>query len=225
MNSNKLKSSKVPRLLIDDLFAFAPNREILGGTAYFIVEKSGNILIDCPFYCDDYLDFLAQQGGVEWLFLTHRGGMSSSIKEWHNALGCEIVIQEQEAYLLPTLTVTSFEQEIKLTDTVTAIWTPGHSTGSSCLYWQQHGGVLFTGRHLLPDHQGHPTPLRLEKTFHWLRQLESVAQLSDRFSTDTLKYICPGANTGFLRGKGLIDNAYQHLTALDLEQLSKTSLY
>ena len=113
---------------------------------------------------------------------------------------------------------------MRLTDTVTAIWTPGHSTGSSCLYWQEHGGVLFTGRHLLPDHQGHPTPLRLEKTFHWLRQLQSVARLRDRFSNDTLKYIYPGANTGFLRGKGSIDNAYQYLTALDLDKLSKTSL-
>lgn len=224
MNSNKLKSPKTPRLLIDGLFAFAPNREILGGTSYFIVEKFGNILIDCPFYCDDYLDFLGQQGGVQWLFLTHRGGMSPSIKEWHNALECKIVVQEQEAYLLPTLSVTSFEQEMRLTDTVTAIWTPGHSTGSSCLYWQEDGGVLFTGRHLLPDHQGHPTPLRLEKTFHWLRQLQSVAQLRSRFSDETLKYICPGANTGFLRGKGLIDNAYQHISALNLEQLLKTSL-
>ncbi|MDJ0509170.1 MAG: MBL fold metallo-hydrolase [Crocosphaera sp.] len=224
MNSNKLKSPKVPRLLIDGLFAFAPNREILGGTSYLIVEKFGNILIDCPFYCDDHLDFLEQWGGAKWLFLTHRGGMSSSVKEWHNALGCKIVVQEQEAYLLPTLNITSFEQEMILTDTAKAIWTPGHSTGSSCLYWQQHGGILFTGRHLLPNHQGHPTPLRLEKTFHWLRQLKSVAKLSECFSAETLKYICPGANTGFLRGKGLIEDSYQYISALDLEKLSKTSL-
>jgi glyoxylase-like metal-dependent hydrolase (beta-lactamase superfamily II) len=109
-------------------------------------------------------------------------------------------------------------REITLSDTINGIWTPGHSTGSSCLYWQQHGGVLFTGRHLLPDQQGNPIPLRLEKTFHWFRQLESVAQLRDRFSQDTLNYICPGANTGFLRGKGLIDNAYQRFSDLRLRE-------
>ncbi len=222
MNSNTVKSPKLPRLLLDGLFAFAPNREILGGTPYFIVEKSGNILIDCPSWYDHNLHFLQREGGVKYLFLSHRGGISPSIKEWQNALGCEIIIQEQEAYLLPTMTVTSFEREITLNHTMSGIWTPGHSTGSSCLYWRQHGGVLFTGRHLLPDQQGNPIPLRLEKTFHWFRQLESVTQLRDRFSQDTLNYICPGANTGFLRGKALIDHAYQRLSALDLEKLSQS---
>ncbi|MDJ0844516.1 MBL fold metallo-hydrolase [Crocosphaera sp.] len=211
MNLYTVKSPKPPRLLLDGLFAFSPNREILGGTAYFIVEKSGNILIDCPPYCDDYLRFIGEQGGVRWLFLTHRGGMSASLKSWQTALECDIIIQEQEAYLLPTLSVTSFEKEMIISETLTAIWTPGHSTGSACLYWQQQGGVLFTGRHLLPDQQGNPVPLKLEKTFHWGRQLQSVAQLCDRFSSETLRYICPGANTGFLRGKGLIDNAFQRL--------------
>ncbi|ACB49370.1 unknown [Crocosphaera subtropica ATCC 51142] len=212
MNLNTIKSPKPPRLLLEGLFAFAPNREILGGTAYFIVEKSGNILIDCPAYHDDYLQFIREQGGVTWLFLTHRGGISPSLKLWQKALECDIIIQEQEAYLLPTLPVRSFEREITITERITGIWTPGHSTGSSCLYWQQHGGVLFTGRHLLPEKNGNPVPLKLEKTFHWGRQLQSVAHLCDRFSADSLHYICPGANTGFLRGKGLIDNAYERLT-------------
>lgn len=212
MNSNTIKSPKPPRLLLEGLFAFAPNREILGGTSYFIVEKFGNILIDCPAYHEDYLQFLQQSGGVKWLFLTHRGGISPSLKLWHKALGCDIITQEQEAYLLPTLAVTSFEKEMTISETITAIWTPGHSTGSSCLYWQQHGGILFTGRHLLPDQQGYPVPLKLEKTFHWGRQLQSVTYLCDRFSPDTLHYICPGANTGFLRGKGLIENAYEGIS-------------
>ena len=43
--------------------------------------------------------------------------------------------------------------------------------------------------------------------------------LRDRFSEKTLKYICPGANTGFLRGKGYLDQAYQQLSALNLESL------
>ncbi len=214
MNSNTIKSPKPPRLLLEDLFAFAPNREILGGTSYFIVEKSGNILIDCPSYHENNLQFLEEHGGVKWLFLTHRGGIGSSLKSWQTALGCDLIIQEQEAYLLPTMNVTSFEKEMAISERITVIWTPGHSTGSSCLYWQRHGGVLFTGRHLLPEKHGNPVPLKLEKTFHWGRQLQSVAQLCDRFSSNNLNYICPGANTGFLRGKGLIDKAYERLTGL-----------
>ncbi|MEM8778983.1 MAG: MBL fold metallo-hydrolase [Cyanobacteria bacterium P01_G01_bin.49] len=219
MNSKTVKASKSPRLLLDKLFAFPPNREILGGTSYLIVEKAGNTLVDCPFFNESNYQFLQQQGGAKWLFLTHRGGISQSLKRLQKSLACEIVMQEQEAYLLPDLNITPFEQEITLGETVTGIWTTGHSPGASCLYWNHHQGVLFTGRHLLPDNQGQITPLRLAKTFHWFRQLQSVTQLCDRFSPETLNYLCPGANTGFLRGKGLIEGAYQQLSDLDLEGL------
>jgi hypothetical protein len=59
-------------------------------------------------------------------------------------------------------------------------------------------------------------PLRTSKTFHWLRQLKSVKLLSDRFTPQTLTYLCPGANTGYLRGKSCIDQAYQKITNLNL---------
>jgi hypothetical protein len=85
------------------------------------------------------------------------------------------------------------------------------------VYTQEHGGILFTGRHLLPDRQGNPVPLRVSKTFHWQRQIESVRSLGDRFSAETLNHICPGANTGFLRGERSIDRAYERLMGLDLE--------
>ena len=219
MNPTTPKVSKPPRLLLDRLFAFPPNREILGGTAYLILEKAGNVLIDCPLLNEANVSFIKQQEGIKWLLITHRGGMSSSVKEWQNRLNCEVVIQEQEAYLLPDVPVRTFEREIVLGDNVRGICTPGHSPGSSCVYWSHHQGVLFTGRHLLPDNQGHFAPFRLAKTFHWFRQLESVAQLRDRFSEQTLNYLCPGANTGFLRGKGFINDAYQQLLRLDLEML------
>ena len=61
-------------------------------------------------------------------------------------------------------------------------------------------------------------PLRTAKTFHWGRQLKSIAALRDRFDT-SLKYILPGANTGYLRGKGYLDNAYEQLSQLDLNAL------
>jgi hypothetical protein len=53
--------------------------------------------------------------------------------------------------------------------------------------------------------------LRLAKTFHWGRQLKSVQAIRDRFTPATLNYICPGANTGLLGGKGIVGQAYQHL--------------
>jgi glyoxylase-like metal-dependent hydrolase (beta-lactamase superfamily II) len=206
---------KQPQAVLDAVFAFSPNRDTLGATAYFIVENQDNILIDCPAVDEVNLEFLQQCGGVRWLFITHRGAIGKA-EEIQKAFGCSIVIQEQEAYLLPGLQVTAFREEFALTPQATAIWTPGHSPGSSCLYYTRHGGVLFAGRHLLPNQQSEPVPLRTSKTFHWLRQLRSVQSLIDRFTPATLAYICPGANTGYLRGKRAIDQAYERLARLDL---------
>ncbi|MFW6264297.1 MAG: MBL fold metallo-hydrolase [Cyanobacteriota bacterium] len=216
---SKTTASKLPRQILERVFAFPPNRETLGATSYFIVENSENILIDCPVWDETNQQFLLEQGGVRWLHLTHRSGIGKRVNQIQEMFGCEIVIHEREAYLLPEAIITPFEDEYQLSDRTLAIWTPGHSPGSSCLYFNASGGVLFTGRHLLPNSQGKPVPLRSPKTFHWWRQLDSIQKLCDRFSPDNLHYICPGANTGFLRGKGVIDNAYSQLAELDLTRL------
>ena len=207
---------KVPQRVLDSILAFPPNRETLGGTAYLIVGNQGNTLVDCPPWDPQVKAFLSTQGGVGWLVLTHRGGFSPHVAHIQQALGCQVVAQEQEAYLLPGVTVTSFQQALTLSPQTRMIWTPGHSPGSACLYYQPLGGVLFTGRHLLPNPQGELRPLRTAKTFHWPRQLQSVERLRSQFSVTTLSYICPGANIGFLRGQGVINHAYDVLQQLSL---------
>lgn len=219
--SEASRPSKPPRGIIEGLFAFPPNREILGGTSYFIVEKAGNILIDCPAWEEENQQFLIRNGGVRWLFLTHRGGIGKNVKQMQSDLKCEVIIQEQEAYLLPELKITTFERELEIFTNCVAIWTPGYSPGSACIYWNAHGGILFTGRHLLPNQTGKILPLRTAKTFHWFRQLQNVKLLRDRFTNETLNYICPGANTGFLRGRGMSDRAYERLNEVDLEALKQ----
>ncbi|WP_414526858.1 MBL fold metallo-hydrolase [Nodularia chucula] len=204
------QTAKQPRPVLDTIFAFPPNRDTLGGTSYFIVGNEGNILIDSPANDPSNLEFLRSHGGVRWLFLTHRGAIGKTA-QLQQALSCEVLIQEQEAYLLPGLTVTTFRQEFKLNSTAQVIWTSGHSPGSSCLYYNHLGGVLFSGRHLVPSPEGEPIAFCTTKTFHWPRQIKSVELLRERFTPETLQYICPGANTGFLRGKRVIDNAYQRL--------------
>jgi glyoxylase-like metal-dependent hydrolase (beta-lactamase superfamily II) len=217
--------TKPPRSILNRVFAFPPNRNTLGASAYFIVDKSGNFLVDCPLWNDNNLQFLQTKGGVRWLIITHRGGIDKQIKQLQLDLDCEVIIQEQESYLLPEIKKTTFGKELILCPEIELIWTPGYSPGSSCIYWREEGGVLFSGRHLLPKSPEEIVPLRTEKTFHWFRQLQSVQKLRDRLKSEHLNYICPGANTGFLRGKGFIDNAYQKLTQLDLEALRKLAIW
>lgn len=225
---------KTPHSLFPSVFAFPPHRKTLGGTAYFIQDSPSphdpnpndsspndpspnnpnhNILVDCPPWTPETAEFLQQRGGVRWLFLTHRNAIAD-VGAIQAELGCEVVIQEQEAYLLPEIPTQVFQREIQLGDRAVGFWTPGHSPGSACLYWAGEGGILFSGRHLLPNPQGELAPLRTSKTFHWPRQLRSVQTVIDRFNAKTLSYICPGANVGFLRGKGMFDQACTHLAAI-----------
>lgn len=207
---------KSPQPIVETVFAFPPNRETLGGTAYFIQMNEGNILIDCPAWTDETRSFLDDKGGVRWMLITHRTAKGKA-REVQAAMGCQIVIQEQEAYLLPNLQLTPFHRQHVINEQVEIFWTPGHTPGSSCVYYRASGGILFSGRHLLPDRQGNPTPLRLPKTFHWQRQVRHTQQLLDDFSAETLAYICPAANTGYLRGKRIVSQAYEKLSALDIE--------
>jgi len=191
----------------------------MGGTAYFIVEKdavgrSTNLLIDSPPNEPETLAFIADQGGVKQWVITHRGAMGK-VKALQAALHCDVLVQEQEAYLLPDVDrVVTYRDRYDLGGDRETFWTPGHSPGSACVYSPQHGGVLFTGRHLLPDRAGQLRPLRFSKTFHWRRQLSQVSALQARFSSATLAYICPAANTGFLRGQYVIPEAYAQLRAI-----------
>lgn len=199
---------KSPKLILENIFAFSPNRDTLGGTSYLLIHPQGNILIDCPLWHEFNQEFFLEKGGVKYLFLTNRDGISKHIGEIKKNLNCDLIIQEQEAYLLPNQNPIIFVQNYQIYDDCQLIWTSGYSPGSSCLYYGGDGGVLFSGRHLLPTGNNQVTALKLKKTFHHPRQLSNLKLLCDRFCEDNLNYICPGANTGYLRGKGFIDNAY-----------------
>lgn len=196
----------------------------MGGTSYFIVEKdlegrSGNLLIDVPAYQPDVLTFIQNQGGVSQLVITHRGAIGEA-RALQVALQCDVVVQEQESYLLSDLAnLVTYQEHLHLGGHCEVFWTPGHSPGAACVHSKNHGGILFTGRHLLPDRQGRLMPLRFSKTFHWPRQLRSVKKLQAKFSAETLAYVCPGANTGFLRGKHIIADGYSQLQAIDVDNL------
>jgi len=202
--SPKINNPKPPKLILNNIWAFPPNRDILGGTAYLLTTPQGNILVDCPAWHEDNLKFCQEKGGVKYLFVTNRDGISKHIAKFKNSLNCQLIIQEQEVYLLPNLDALSFGEEYDLSDSCQLIWTSGYSPGSSCLFYQENGGVLFSGRHLLPVKQDKIVPLRFKKTFHWRRQQLNTQLICDRFLPDKLKYICPGANTGYLRGQGYI---------------------
>ena len=70
--------SKPPQFVLENIFAFSPNRDTLGGTSYFIVENQTNILIDCPANNETNQKFIMAQGGVKWLYITHRSAIGKA---------------------------------------------------------------------------------------------------------------------------------------------------
>ncbi|MFN3679899.1 MBL fold metallo-hydrolase [Thermosynechococcus sp.] len=210
------QQQKPPRLVLPMVYGFPPNRETLGGTAYLIVENEGNTLIDSPPWTESSQNWLREQGGVQRLILTHRGAIAH-VREIQRTFDCEVIIQAQEAYLLPQVRVTSFNHHLALGETLEILWTPGHSPGSACVYWYGQGGVLFTGRHLLPTPRGELAPIKTATTFHWPRQLRSVEALKDFCRQKSLSYLCAGANIGFLRGTLAIANAQAVLQAVQVD--------
>ena len=211
--------SKEPQLVLRSIYAFPPNRFTLGGTAYLIVKNQGNILIDCPIWDAATAEFVHRLGGVSQLILTHRGGLSEQLPKIASALNCTVVVQEQEAYLVShSIQKTTFHHELTWEDGDRVFWTPGHSPGTCCYYHAEHN-LLFTGRHLVPNKAGEPSPLKTPKTFHWKRQLQNVERLTTEFNQDSLTYIMPGANLGRLRGNKFIDQAYEKLSGLKMDSL------
>ncbi|RZM77124.1 hypothetical protein [Leptolyngbya iicbica] len=218
-------SVKPPREILENIYAFPPNRATLGGTAYFCINhddagEAANVLIDAPAQAPEVVAFLRDRGGVQYWVITHRGA-SGEAKALQADLSCpKVLVQEQEAYLLPDLpNLVTYRDRYPLPGGGEAFWTPGFSPGSACVYWPQQGGILFTGRHLLPDRDGQLQPLRFSKTFHWPRQLRQIKQLQERFTAENLAYACPAANTGFLRGQAIVKDAYSQLQALEPDQL------
>ena len=134
-------------------------------------------------------------------------------------LGWQVWIQEQEAYLLPTMALQTFGQEQELGNDLALYWTPGPTPGSCCLHWRGHRSVLFCGRLLQPQSNGHVAPVPTAHTFHWGRLLTSLARLRQWLGPDEPGRIACSTGLVHLSGAALVDHGASALAELNLETL------
>lgn len=214
---DSLPTGRPPQEVAEGLWVFAPNRQSRGTVSWLLRTRTGPLLVDVPDITQANLALLSRQGDGR-IVLTHRTA-HGALRRLVQHLGWEVWIQEQEAYLLPTMAVQTFCQEQELADDLVLYWTPGPTPGSCCLHWRGHQSVLFCGRLLQPQPNGHVAPVRTAHTFHWGRLLTSLARLRQWLGPDEPGRIACSTGLVHLSGAALVDRGASVLAELNLEML------
>ncbi len=210
-----------PREVRPGLWLFAPNRDSQGGSSWLLATAGGDLLIDCPGFTAANLEFLRGRGGEGTLVLTSREG-HGRCRRIQEATGWRVLVQEQEAYLLPTVRrLEVFAAEHHLAAGIRLLWTPGPTPGACVVHavgpW---GDLLFCGRLLLAVGPGALAPLRTSRSFHWPRQLASIERLKTWLPAGSPAEIACGGGLGALRGEVLVHDGGALLAAIEGQALA-----
>jgi glyoxylase-like metal-dependent hydrolase (beta-lactamase superfamily II) len=216
------ESGRPPQQVRPGLWLFAPSRDSQGGSSWLLAAAAyggcGDLLVDCPGFTEANLVMLRQRTklvGPGRIVLTGREG-HGRCRRLQEALGWSVLVQEQEAYLLPGVReCTTFGEQLDLVPGVQLLWTPGPTPGS-CVLLVRAGALdgLFCGRLLLPTGPGELAPLRTTRTFHWPRQLASLERLRSWLPAGSPDWIASGGGLGALRGGKLVSGGAELLARL-----------
>ena len=220
VNGSELEEGRPPQVVLDGLWLFAPSRDRHGGSAWLLETPGGDLLIDVPGLTRANLSFLGERSARRpgCIVLTGREG-HGRCRRLQQALGWPVLVQEQEAYLLPGVDhLQTFGRQHQLDEGVQLLWTPGPSPGACvlhvCAQASAAGDGLFCGRLLLPVAPGQLAPLRSRRTFHGPRQWRSLEQLRHWLPPGSPAWIASGGGLGALRGEKLVRGGAALLAAL-----------
>ena len=200
-----LEAGRPPQQLRADLWLFPPNRDSQGGSSWWLEAAVEPVLIDCPPLTQATLDALQQlaAGRTPRILLTSREG-HGRLRRVQERFGWPVLVQEQEAYLLPNVQpIDTFAEEHRTAGGLQLLWTPGPTPGS-CVIHAPAADLLFCGRLLTPLKRGCLGPLRHGRTFHWPRQLRSLERLREWLPQEASPELASGAALGALRGERLV---------------------
>ena len=197
-----LDSGRPPQQVKDWLWVFPPNRDCRGGTAWWLDLEPEPLLIDCPPLTKatiDWLQKLAAGRGARILVTSREG--HGRMRRLQEALGWPLLVQEQEAYLLPGLKdIAAFSEDFTTQAGVRLLWTPGPTPGSCVAYAPAPLNVMFCGRLLVPVAVNHLAAIRHRRTFHWLRQQRSLEKVRRWIPPEAMPLLASGGGLGALRG-------------------------
>ncbi|MEB3333898.1 MAG: MBL fold metallo-hydrolase [Cyanobacteriota bacterium] len=214
------RTGRPPRPVGPGLWLFPPNPETHGGSSWLLETSAGDVLVDCPPDTEATLEFVEERAsrGPGWMVLLGRDG-HGHCRRLRERLGWPLLVQEQEAYLLPGVEgLRSFGADLEPLEGLRLIWTPGASPGGAVLH--ARGGVagpvdgLFCGRLLVPLGPQRLGPVPSPRGFHGPRQRRSAAALAARLPPGSPDWIATGAALGALQGEALVHDGARLLAAL-----------
>ena len=200
-----LEPGRPPQQLRDDLWLFPPNRDCQGGSSWWLAAEPEPGLIGCPPLTEATLRALRELAGdrTPRILLTSREG-HGRLRRLQERFGWPVLVQEQEAYLLPNVALlNTFAEEHSTSSGLRLLWTPGPTPGS-CVVHAPSADLLFCGRLLTPLGPGQLGPMRHGRTFHWPRQLASLERLRGWLPPEASPALASGAGLGALRGERLV---------------------
>ncbi len=177
------------------IWPFPPNRSCGGNIAWWLGSFQEPLLIDCPEVSEETFRLIEKfsEGSKGKILLTSRKA-HGQIRALQEAIGWPVVVQEQEAYLLPDLSlVETFAEEYLIFSDVRLLWTPGPSPGSCIAYVPNPSNVLFCGRLLVPVSPHQLAPLVDRTTFHRTRYGKSLKKLADWLPPNSSPRLASGA--------------------------------
>ena len=200
-----LEAGRPPQQLRQDLWLFPPNKDCQGGSSWWLEAEPEPVLIDCPPLTQASLTALQELAvsRAPRILLTSREG-HGRLRRVQERLGWPVLVQEQEAYLLPNVSpLDTFAADHATISGLQMLWTPGPTPGS-CVIYAPSAELLFCGRLLTPLAPGRLGPLRHGRTFHWPRQLASLERLRAWLPPEARPALASGAGLGALRGEHLV---------------------
>ena len=195
--SDLRKTPLATKEMLPGIHAFPPNPDSFGGISYLVASDRMNFMVDVPEFVEKNLGFIEDKGIPAFVFLTHRDDVADAVM-FREKFGSKLIIHETEKYAVRKPDITF--KDTYLVGDATIIHTPGHSPGSSSLYFPA-SRVMFTGDHVTAD-RGKPVAEDFSWTYDYRLQLQSARKLL-QYDFD---YILAGHG-----GRWLIPNARNEL--------------
>ncbi len=176
------------------LWVFPPNKSCNFSNSWWVETGSDPVLIDCPSFSNEVIEELKKMsyGRKATILLTNKES-HGDIVDIQDQMDWPVLIQEQEAYLLPTVNrLKSFSEGHVTSSGLRLLWTPGPTPGSCVIFVPPPINVLFCGRLLIPIASNKLSVFRTKKTFHWTSYEKSVRKLRDWLPREPLPLLASG---------------------------------